>query len=104
MVKRVVKPLVNVINLILRGVYISGILVRSKALMVTYVRLFDRAGNPQIFGVYCGVPPIYMGFGRYYGFFNCVLMGRLLVGSNAIAFSTPCYYTRGCLVGLGDSP
>ena len=73
MVKRVVKPLVNVINLILIRVYISGFLVGSKVLTVTHVRLFDRAENPQIFGVYCGVPPIYMGLGRYYGLFNCVL-------------------------------
>ncbi len=87
------KPLVNVINLIIICVYISGFLVGSKALTVIHVRLVDRAGNPLIFGVYCGVPSIYIGFGRYYGLFNCVLMGRLLVGSNAVAFSTPRYYT-----------
>ncbi len=82
------------------------------------VRLFNRAGNPQICGyllqvfkrvvkfnvIYCGVPSIYMGFGRYYGLFHFVLTGHLLVGSNAIASSTPCLYMRGYLVGLGDSP
>ncbi len=34
--------------------------------VLIYVRLFDRAGNPPVFNIYCGVPPIYMGFGRYY--------------------------------------
>ncbi len=37
-------------------------------------------------------------------YFIFVLTGRLLVGSNALASSTPCLYTRGCLVGLEDLP
>ncbi len=106
------QPVGKSINLISVRVYISGFLAGSNALTSStwclHVRPFDRVRNPQICGslnhvIYRGVPPMCIGFGRYYGLFNFVLTGRLLVGSNAVASSTPCLYTRGCLAGLEDS-